>query len=71
MDDIHVGLDDQSGRTANDSDSNSNSRQYAQFYMVLYSMTGLKCTPFDGAAAEQPHAVHMASVRLRYGHTGV
>ena len=29
-------------------------------------MIGLESTPFNGAAAEQPHAVHVVSVRLRY-----
>ena len=35
-------------------------------------MIGLESTLFDGAAAEQPHAVHVVSVRLRYVlHAGV
>ena len=34
--------------------------------MVLYSMIGLESTLFDGAAAEQPHTVHVVSVRLGY-----
>ena len=32
-------------------------------YMVLYSMIGLESTLFDGAAAEQPHTVHVVRVR--------
>ena len=36
------------------------------FYMVLYSMIGLESTLFDRAAAEQPHTVHVVSVRLGF-----
>ena len=42
-----------------------------QFYMVLYSMIELESTLFDGAAAEQPHTVHVVSVRLGYVHAGI
>ena len=35
-------------------------------YMILYSMIGLESTPFNGAVAEHPHAVHLVSVRLGY-----
>ena len=37
---------------------------HAPLYMVLYSMIELESTPFDGAAADHPHALHVVSVRL-------
>ena len=32
---------------------------------------GLEGTPFDGAVAEHPHAVHVVSVRLGYVYAGI
>ena len=49
----------------------NNTFPHTPLYMVLYSMIELESTPFDGAAAEHSHAVHVVSVRLGYVHAGV
>ena len=44
------------------------SMHHCIWYCILNDRTS---TPFDGAAAEPSHAVHVVSVRLGYVHAGV